>query len=429
MHDLISKIRGEVADRIAERACADEEIGRAPMSPQERRKFGQKLITEALDAHVRRALDSGRTPLDPTGEAQIARAVDNALFGLGGFQQYLDDPLVENINANAYDDVHVRYADGTEREVGPVASSDEELTELVRTAAALLGVGERRFDPGSPTLEMELPDGSRLVATMAVSRHPAVSIRRHRFPTATLDELRRTGTFDRPMQAFLAAAVAARKNIVIVGATGSGKTTLARAMASAVPRHERIITVEEQFELGLDRDRSTHANVLALQARRANIEGLGAVTLSDLVRTALGMSPSRVIVGEVKGDECIPMLNAMTQGNDGSLCTLHASSSQGAFSRLASFAAQAPERLSAEASALLVSEALHFVVYMAVTRDGRRAISSVREVVGCEGINVISNEVYAPGLDRRAVRANPLRTETLDDLEAAGLDVEGWLLS
>ncbi|MCG5215509.1 ATPase, T2SS/T4P/T4SS family [Streptosporangium soli] len=429
MNDLIRVIRTEVADRIAARSQADEESGRPPMPPQERRLFGQELITEALDTYIRQALDSGRPLLDLGTEAQVAKTVDNALFGLGGFQQYLDDPEIENINANAFDDVHVTYADGTEREVGPVAESDEDLAEIVRTAAALLGVGERRFDPGSPMLEMELPDGSRLVATMAVSRHPAVSIRRHRFPTATLDELRRIGTLDRPTQGFLTAAMLARKNIVIVGATGGGKTTLARAMASALPRDERIVTVEEQFELGLDRDRAAHSNVLALQVRKANIEGLGAVTLSDLVRTALGMSPSRVVVGEVKGDECIPMLNAMTQGNDGSLCTLHASSSQGAFSRLASFAAQAPERLPAEASALLISEALHFVVYLALAKDGTRVISSIREVAGCDGITVISNEVYAPGPDRRAIRAHPLRTETLDDLEAAGLDVEGWLAS
>ncbi len=429
MKDLIRQIRTEVADRLAIRSRADEESSNPPMTPQERRRYGQTLIVEALDAHVRKAIDTGRTPLDPATEAQIAKAVDNALFGLGGFQPLLDDPEIENINANAFDDVHVRYADGTEKEVGPVADSDEDMAELIRTAAALLGVGERRFDPGSPTLAMELPDGSRLVATMAVSRHPAVSIRRHRYPTATLAELRRTGTFDRPMEGFLASIVRARKNIVIVGATGGGKTTLLRAMTSVLPREERLVTIEEHFELGLDRDDESHGNVLALQARTANIEGEGEITLSDLVRVALGMSPSRVIVGEVKGDECIPMLNAMTQGNDGSLCTLHASSSQGAFSRLASFAAQAPERLSAEAAAMLISEAVHFVVHLAVTRDGARVISSIREVVGCDGINVISNEIYSPGPDRHAVRNHPLRTETLDDLEAAGLDVEGWLSS
>jgi pilus assembly protein CpaF len=429
MSDLIRQIRTEVADQIAARSRADEEAGRPPMTPQERRKYGQQLVTEALDSHIRKAIDIGHAPIDPVAEARIARAVDNALFGLGGFQSLLDNPEIENINANAFDDVHVTYADGTSEEVGPVADSDEDLAELIRTAAALLGVGERRFDPGCPTLVMELPDGSRLVATMSVSRHPAVAIRRHRYPTATLHELRRTNTFDRAMQGFLAALVLARKNIVIVGATGAGKTTLLRAMTSVLPRHERVITIEDHYELGLDRDKTAHGNVLALQARKANIEGEGEITLADLVRVALGMSPSRVIVGEVKGDECIPMLNAMTQGNDGSLCTLHASSSQGAFSRLASFAAQAPERLSAEAAALLISEAIHFVVYLGVTREGTRAISSIREVVGCDGIKVISNEVCSPGPDRRAVRDHPLRTETLDDLEAAGLDVGEWFAS
>ncbi|MFD1935096.1 CpaF family protein [Nonomuraea mangrovi] len=429
MKDLIKQMRVEVADRIAARSRADEEAGRPPMTPKERREYGRKLTTEALDAHIRQSIDAGRPPLDPVTEGQIAKAVDNRLFGLAGFQQYLDNLNIENINANAFDDVHITYADGTSEQVGPVAESDEDMAETIRTVAALLGVGERRFDPGSPMLEMELPDGARLVATMAISRQTAASIRRHRFPDATMDDLYKTRTFDRQLQGFLSAAVLARKNILVVGATGGGKTTLVRAMASVLPRDERIITVEHQFELGLDRDKQAHSNVLAFQARKSNIEGQGAVTLPELVRIALGMSPSRVIVGEVKGDEIIPMLNAMTQGNDGSLSTVHASSSDGAFKRLSSFAMQAPERLSAEAAAMLISEALHFVVYLTLTRDGIRVVSSVREIVGCDGINVISNEIYAPGPDRRAIRNHPLRTETLDEFEAAGLNVDEWLAS
>ncbi len=427
--ELVKLLRTEVADRLAARSQADEENGRVPMTPQDRREYGRALLTEALDDHALRVLGAGLSPLDPDSEARVARAVENALFGLGGFQPLLDDPEIENINANAFDDVHVTFADGRQERADPVAESDEDLAELIRTAAALLGVGERRFDPGSPILSMELPDGSRLFAVMSVSRRPAVSIRRHRYPTATLTQLRQNGTLDEGLANFLRAAVRARKNIVVAGATGSGKTTLLRGLASEIPRSERLVTIEEHFELGLDRDKDTHGNVLALQARHANVEGQGRVTLADLVRTALGMSPGRVIVGEVRGDEVIPMLNAMSQGNDGSMCTLHASSSRGAFSKLASYAMQAPERLPMEASAVLISEAVHFVIHMAFTRDGARVISSVREVAGCEGIGVVSNEIYRPGPDRRAVRAHPLRTETVDELEAAGLDVDGWFAS
>ncbi|MEO3810770.1 ATPase, T2SS/T4P/T4SS family [Sphaerisporangium sp. B11E5] len=418
-----------MADRLAARSQADEESGRPPMTPQDRREYGRVLLIEALDAYTRQAIETGRSPLDAGTEARIAQAVENALFGLGGFQALLDDPEIENINANAFDDVHVTYADGREEQVDPVAESDEDLTELIRAAAALLGVGERRFDPGSPILSMELPDGSRLFAVMSVSRRPAVSIRRHRHPRATLPELRKNGSFDERTEDLLRAIVRARKNVVIVGATGSGKTTLLRGLASEIPRSERLVTIEEHFELGLDRDRDAHSNVLALQARHANVEGQGRVTLAELVRTALGMSPGRVIVGEVRGDEVIPMLNAMSQGNDGSMCTLHASSSKGAFSKLASYAVQSAERLPMEASAVLVSEAVHFVIHMAFAPDGIRVLSSIREVVGCEGISVTSNEICRPGPEHRAVRAHPLRTETLEELEAAGLDVEAWFES
>ncbi|MFF4989750.1 CpaF family protein [Streptosporangium saharense] len=429
MKELVNQLRTEVADQLAVRSQTDEENGRPPMTPQDRKAYGRVLLADALDAHTRQAIDTGRPPLDAATEARIVQAVENALFGLGGFQRLLDDHEIENINANAFDDVHVTYADGRQEQVDPVAESDEELAELIRTAAALMGVGERRFDPGSPILSMELPDGSRLFAVMSVSRQPAVSIRRHRHPRATLAELRKNGSFDGHLEGFLRALVRARKNIVIAGATGSGKTTLLRGLASEIPRDERLVTIEEHFELGLDRDRDAHSNVLALQARHANVEGQGRVTLADLVRTALGMSPGRVIVGEVRGDEVIPMLNAMSQGNDGSMCTLHASSSRGAFSKLASYAVQSAERLPMEASAVLVSEAVHFVIHTAFAVDGTRVLSSIREVVGCEGINVTSNEIYRPGAGRRAVRAHPLRTETVDELEAVGLDVEGWFAS
>jgi len=140
----------------------------------------------------------------------------------------------------------------------------------------------------------------------------------------------------------------------------------------------------------------------------------------------LRMSPDRVTVGEVRGAELIPMLNAMSQGNDGSLSTIHSSTSAGAFDKLASYAAQSPERLSREATTLLVASAVHVVVHLAFAPDGTRVVSSVREVVAADGPQVVSNEVYAPGPEGRAVPAAPWRTATVDDLVAAGLD-PAWL--
>jgi Flp pilus assembly CpaF family ATPase len=262
----------------------------------------------------------------------------------------------------------------------------------------------------------------------------ACSIRRHGYLTATLAQLRRRGTLDVGLERFLRAIVKARKNILITGGAGFGKTTLLRALAAEMDPLERIVTVEDAFELGLGLDPELHADVTALQSREANVEGEGAIDQAELVRWGLRMSPDRVIVGEIRGPEVIPMCNAMSQGNDGSMATLHASSSKIAFTRLASYAAQGVERLPLEATALLVASSVHFVVHLDKAADRTtRVIASIREVVDADGGTVISNEVYRRGPDRRA-RPVPgaLRADTLDDLIDAGFDPDlltqpdGW---
>jgi Flp pilus assembly CpaF family ATPase len=339
-------------------------------------------------------------------------------------QPLLDDPAVENINVNGFDNVWVRYADGRRTRVGPVASSDGELVELVRTVAARFGVEERRFDRGVPRVSAQLPDGSRLFAVLAVTAggRPAISIRRHRHLTVTLHDLQGLGTLDAGVAAFLEAAVLARKNILIAGGTGVGKTTLLRALAACIPPEERLVTIEDAFELGLDADTASHPDCVGMQAREANVEGQGAVDAAELVRWALRMSPDRVIVGEVRGPEVVPMLNAMSQGNDGSMGTIHASTSRGAFTKLAAYAVQAEEHLPIEATSLLIAAAVHFVVHLAWDTQGRRVVSSVREVVDADGPQVVSNEVFRPGPDGHAVPGTPLRAATAGQLAAAGFD-------
>jgi pilus assembly protein CpaF len=349
---------------------------------------------------------------------------------MAGLQPLLDDPTVETINANRWDRVFVQYSDGHRAQVGPIAGSNEELTDLVRLLAARASSQERRFDHGSPAVNLQLPDGERLFAVMGLTCGgvTALSIRRHGYLTVTLPELRARGTIDTGLQEFLRALVRARKNILITGGTGAGKTTLLRALASEMDPMERIVTIEDAFELGLQIDPHIHADVTALQAREPNIEGEGAISQAELVRWGLRMSPDRVIVGEIRGPEVIPMCNAMSQGNDGSMATLHASSSQIAFTRLASYAAQGTERLALEATNLLVASAVHFVVHLARSVDRTtRVVSSIREVVGADGPTVVSNEVYRPGPDRRARPvAGALRTDTLDDLLDAGFNPAVW---
>ncbi|MHB1504643.1 MAG: CpaF family protein [Acidimicrobiales bacterium] len=419
--DLADALRAEVLAALSERTRARQAAGQAPLGQADEQALGRQLIADALERRARQALSAGRPVMGEADEDHLARAVFDALFRLNRLQRLLDDPAIENINANGCDVVWVRYADGRREQVAPIAQSDVELEEMLRTAAARVGIGERRFDRGSPRISLQLPDGSRLFALMAVAARPCVSIRRHRYLQVTLDDLIGTGTVDLVVRELLRALMAAKKSVVICGGTGAGKTTLLRAMAADIPPSERLVTIEDSLELGLDRYPDLHPDCIALEAREANLEGQGGISLAELVRWALRMSPDRVIVGEARGEEVLALLNAMSQGTDGSMATLHASSSRGAFSKLATYAIQAPERLALEATNLLVANAVHFVVHLA--RHGeRRVVSSIREVTGAEGPMVTSNEVFRPDHAGLAVPGAPLRSDTLEELVAAGFD-------
>jgi Flp pilus assembly CpaF family ATPase len=407
-----------------------------PVQGKARRRVALPIVNGALREHNEAELTANHVLVPPELEQRVVDEVLNELFGLAGLQPLLDDPTIETINANRFDRVFVQHTDGRREHVPPIAASNQELTDLVRMLAARVSSQERRFDLGSPAVNLQLPGGERLFAVMGLTADgvTSLSIRRHGYLTATLSLLRERGTIDVGLLEFLRALVRARKNILITGGASAGKTTMLRALAAEMDPMERLVTIEDAFELGLERDPAIHADVTALQAREPNVEGVGAISQADLVRWGLRMSPDRVIVGEIRGPEVIPMCNAMSQGNDGSMATLHASSSRIAFTRLASYAAQGAERLSLEATALLVASAVHFVVHLARGADKTtRVVSSIREVVDADGTQVVSNEVYKPGPDRRAQPVlGALRTETLDDLVDVGLDPvvlenpEGW---
>jgi pilus assembly protein CpaF len=442
--------RGGLVAELRSAVAADLHL-EAPdgLAADDRRELARELALSRLRRRDTELVSAGGRPLDPIAEQQVTQSVLDALFGLGHLQALVDDDRIENIDVNGCDRVWVTYADGSKAEVDPIAESDEDLVELLRVAAARFGLSERRFDLGHPELDLRLPDGSRLSALMSVVARPSVSIRRHRFVDLTIDDMVVLGTLDRVVASFLASAVRARKNIVVAGAMNSGKTTLVRALASEIPPRERVVTIEQAFELGLDHQIERHPDLVALEAREANMEGAGAIGMAMLVRRALRMNADRVIVGEVLGDEVIPMLNAMSQGRSGSMCTIHADSSAAVFRRMASYAVQAAERLPLEATTLLVAGALDFVVFLDVERptdpvpedrwstgsnseDGakrvfhpvrrRRFVASIREVVDADGMQVVSNEVFKPGRDGRAEPGAPLRSGTLDELMDHGYD-------
>ena len=242
---------------------------------------------------------------------------------------------------------------------------------------------------------------------------PSISVRKARLGRVFLDELVENGTMSADIGEFLKAAVLARKNIMIAGATNAGKTTMLRALANVIPPTERLITVERALEVGLGEYEDLHPNVVSFEERLGNSEGLGHVSMAELVRRSLRMNPSRVIVGEVLGDEIVTMLNAMSQGNDGSLSTIHANSSLEVFNRIGTYAIQSKERLPLEATTMLIAGALDFVVFVRKRNDHatggtqRRVVESIREVVGHDG-QVLSNEVFAPDPDGRAAAHSPI---------------------
>jgi Flp pilus assembly CpaF family ATPase len=411
----------QVRDEVA-RLLADEPLGETGPARSLRDRAG--LVANGLIE--RRAADSlarGEPALGRDADDRLRALAMDMLFGLGALQPFVDDDRVENLDVNGCDSVYVTYAGGRKEQVGRVAVSDEELIATIRSAAARFGLSERRFDAGQPELDLRLPDGSRLSAVMAVTERPSVSIRRHRLVDHDLASLVELGMLEEELAELLSAAVAARRNVLISGAMNSGKTTLLRAMAAAIPPEERLVTIEQALELGLDKQPERHPDCVAMEARLPNTEGLGGIGMAQLVKRSLRMNASRVIVGEVLGDEVIPMLNAMSQGRSGSMGTIHADSSPGVFRRIAAYAVQAPERLPLEATNLLIAGAIHFVVHLDFAEvDGRplRHVSSVREVVDADGSLVVSNEIWREGEDGRAVPGAPLSEQTRRALMANG---------
>jgi pilus assembly protein CpaF len=427
-HGLVKRLRQEVGDRLAQQRRLDAAGGLAPMSGEDERQFARAIISQVLEEFARGEIASGRRPPSAEEEEALAAGVHAALFGVGRLQPLLEDTEIENIDINGCDQVFIGFADGREIMGEPVAESDDELVELIQILAAYSGLSSRPFDTANPQLDLRLPDGSRLSAVMDVTIRPALSIRRARLGKVFLSDLVGNGTLSAELGHFLRAAVLARKNIMLAGATNAGKTTMLRAIANEIPAGERLVTVERALELGLDQFPELHPNCVAFEQRLPNSEGQGAISMAELVRRSLRMNPSRVIVGEVLGDEIVTMLNAMTQGNDGSLSTIHANSSMEVFNRISTYAIQSDERLPIEATHMLISGAIDFVVFIEKRNDYahggrlRRFVSSVREVTGCD-VRVLSSEVFASGRDGFAMPAAPIAC--LDDLAEFGYDPSG----
>ena len=421
---LVNALASRLGDLLADERLDRRARNLHEPTNDEEREFARTAVHAELLrlAATRRA--EGKSVLTIFDEVAISSAAIAQVLGLGRLQPLLEDDEISDIHVRGSCRVWVKLRNGQRETRDPIVDTDDELIELVRQAATRLSRQERRFDAGTPELNRQLPDGSRLFATMDVSLRPSLIIRRHRFEISSLDELRLRGLLTQELQDFLTAAVRARRNLVIAGGTGSGKTTLLRALINEVPPSERLVTIEDAYELGLDHFEHLHPDHDALQSRPANIEGQGEITLADLTRMALRMDPDRVIVGEVRGAEAFPMLLAMSQGNNGSMCTMHADSTRSVFPKLAAYVSMASTGLPIDTVNLLLASALHFVIYIDNSSDWRQ-VTSVREVVDSDGSNIISNEIFAIGKNSELIKAFPLRESTRELLTKFGYEDRG----
>jgi Flp pilus assembly CpaF family ATPase len=357
---------------------------------------------------------------------ELARAVHDQRYGLGLVAAYLRDPAVENVDVNGCDQVWVTYSTG-ERVAGPpVAATDDALIAMIRTWAARGGQTARDFSVAAPLVNVALTGSARLTATMSVTPRPCVSLRRHGQLEATLATLTHLGTLDAALAAFLAAAVRSRCNIIVTGGVAAGKTTLLRALASEIPPGERVATLESEYELYLHK-LARHPDVIAFEAREPNSEGAGGISLLDLIAHALRHNPRRIIVGEVRRDEIMPMLEAMNSGQDGSMCTLHANSPAEAFDRILILGLRGGLALAERAIHILVGMAVDLIVHVRRGYDGTRTVRYVSEILEVmppgDTDRPAVNRLFLPDPQTgRAMAAHTPSSAMLARLRAAGMD-------
>ncbi len=318
---------------------------------------------------------------------QLVRDLVDEVTGLGPLEPLLADPTVTDILVNTYRQCYVERHG--KLELTPVQFKDN--AHLMRVINKIVSAVGRRVDESQPWVDARLADGSRVNAMVppCALDGPLLSIRKFSKIPFTVDRLIEGGAFSEEMALFLHACVRTRLNIIISGGTGSGKTTTLNALSSFIPNEERIITIEDTAELQLQQE-----HVGRMESRPANIEGSGAVTIRDLVRNALRMRPDRIVVGEVRGEEVIDMLQAMNTGHDGSMTTIHANSPRDCLSRIENMIGMAGIELPLKAVRANIASAVNLIVQVSRMSDGKRRMLSISEIVGMEGDVITMQEIF-----------------------------------
>ena len=362
----------------------------------EKLNLSETALTEKNDIetlrNVERCLDQtlrehrheipSKTPME-----LFRQVLMDELTGFGPISPLIRSPRISEIMVNGPDIVFVESG-GRLYDSGVKFASDRHLMSIIQRIVEPLG---RHVDDASPMVDARLPDGSRVNAIIQPLslRGAALTIRKFADKKLTTDDLVSFGSLTRDMAAFLETAVRARKNILVSGGTGSGKTTLLNVLSLFIPQEERVITVEDSAELKL-----SHRNIVTLEARPANVEGKGRVTIRDLVVNTLRMRPDRIIVGECRGAEALDMLQAMNTGHDGSLTTCHANSPRDALARLENMVMMAGMELPSAAIREQVASAIDLIVQQTRLIDGSRKIVKVSEVTGREGSQILMQDIF-----------------------------------
>jgi len=342
---------------------------------------------EQVESLGRKLLSESTVKLTRADEERLVQDLLHDTFDLGPITPFLLDEEISDILVNTHRQVYVERLG--KLELTSAQFRDEAHLRLI--IDRIISKVGRRLDESSPLVDARLMDGSRVNAIIppVALDGPILSIRRFRRRALSIDNLLELGSVSEPMAHLLRGIVRARINALVTGGTGSGKTTLLNILSRYIPEGERIVTIEDSAELQLQQP-----HVVRLETRPPNIEGKGTITQRELVRNALRMRPDRIVVGEVRGDEVLDMLQAMNTGHDGSLTTLHANGPRDALHRLENLVLMAGHSLPDKAIREQIASALEVVVHVSRMADGSRKILSISEIVGMEGSVVTMQEIF-----------------------------------
>jgi pilus assembly protein CpaF len=373
---------------------------------------------------ARRLLVEAEIRLTRGDEERLISELLHDTFDLGPITPLLLDEEISDILVNTHRQVYVERLGRLE--LTTVTFRDEShMRHIIDRIISRVG---RRIDESTPLVDARLPDGSRVNAIIppAALDGPILSIRRFRRRALSIDDLLELGSMSPEIAQFLTGACRTRLNILITGGTGSGKTTLLNIMSRYIPNEERILTIEDSAELQLQQP-----HVVRLETRPPNIEGKGQITQRDLVRNALRMRPDRIVVGEVRGDEVLDMLQAMNTGHDGSMTTIHSNGPRDALHRIENLVLMAGHQLHEKAIREQIASAIELIVHVSRLSDGHRKILSVQELVGMEGSVVTMQEIFRyvqTGLDKNGqvqgyFEATGIMPRTVDRIRLSGVQV------